>query len=49
MQKIKSAGLENYIGQSVVVEDKYCLQSVIGYGATSAVYRAETYEHEAQY
>ena len=44
MDKIKKAGLDKYITESVLVEAKYVIKSLIGYGATSAVYKAEYIE-----
>ena len=44
MEKIRKAGLDRYIGNNVVVEAKYAIKSLIGYGATSAVYKAEQIE-----
>jgi len=44
MEKIRKAGLDRYIGNNVLVEAKYVIKSLIGYGATSAVYKAEQIE-----
>jgi len=41
MEKIREAGLEKYIGDKVEVEDKYTIRKILGYGATSVVYKAD--------
>jgi len=40
MQKIKEAGLENEIDDSIEVEQTYKIKKIVGYGATSVVYKA---------
>lgn len=40
MQKIKEAGLENEIDDSIEVESLYKIKKIVGYGATSVVYKA---------
>lgn len=40
MQKIKEAGLENEIDDCIEVETNYKIKKVVGYGATSVVYKA---------
>ena len=40
MQKIKEAGLENEIDDSIEVETNYKIKKIVGYGATSVVYKA---------
>ena len=40
MQKIKEAGLENEIDDSIEVEANYKIKKIVGYGATSVVYKA---------
>ena len=40
MEKIKEANLEKYIGEKIEVESKYNIKNILGYGATSVVYRA---------
>ena len=40
MERIKEANLEKYIGESVEVESKYSIKHIVGYGATSVVYKA---------
>ena len=41
MDKIREIGLEKYIGDKVEVEDKYTIKKILGYGATSVVYKAD--------
>ena len=43
-QKIKEAGLENEIDDSVEVEANYKLRKIVGYGATSTVFKAHKYD-----
>ena len=43
MQKIKEAGLENEIEDSIEVEANYKIKKIVGYGATSTVYKAYMY------
>lgn len=45
MQKIKDAGLEKEIDDCVEVEANYKIKKIVGYGATSTVYKAHMYEH----
>ena len=40
MQKIKEAGLENEIDDCIEVETTYKIKKIVGYGATSVVYKA---------
>ena len=40
MQRIKEAGLENEIDDCIEVEDCYKIKKIVGYGATSVVYKA---------
>lgn len=40
MQKIREAGLEKEIGDSIEVEANYKIKKIVGYGATSVVYKA---------
>jgi hypothetical protein len=40
MQKIKEAGLENEIDDCIEVENNYKIKKIVGYGATSVVYKA---------
>ena len=40
MQKIKNAGLDCEIDDVIEVEKKYRIQKIVGYGATSVVYKA---------
>ena len=40
MQKIKDAGLENEIDDCIEVETCYKIKKIVGYGATSVVYKA---------
>lgn len=40
MQKIKEAGLEKEIDDSIEVETDYKIKKIVGYGATSVVYKA---------
>ena len=47
MQKIKEAGLEKEIDDTVVVEANYKIKKIVGYGATSTVYKAHMYENTA--
>lgn len=44
MQKIKEAGLENEIEDSIEVEANYKIKKIVGYGATSTVYKAHMYD-----
>lgn len=37
---IKKAGLEDKIESSIEVEENYQIKKVVGYGATSTVYKA---------
>ena len=43
MKKIKEAGLENEIEDSIEVEANYKITKIVGYGATSTVYKAKIY------
>ena len=43
-KKVKSAGLADEIVDSIVVEDTYQLRKVVGYGATSTVFKAHKYD-----
>lgn len=43
MQKIKEAGLENEIEDSIEVEANYKIKKIVGYGATSTVYKAHMF------
>ena len=45
MQKIKDAGLEKEIDDCVEVEANYKIKKIVGYGATSTVYKAHMYDH----
>lgn len=40
MQKIREAGLEKEIDDSIEVEANYKIKKIVGYGATSVVYKA---------
>lgn len=40
MKYIKEAGLENEIGASIVTEKNFKIRKIVGYGATSVVYKA---------
>jgi hypothetical protein len=40
MEMIKRAGLEDKIESSIEVEENYQIKKVVGYGATSTVYKA---------
>tara|TARA_B100000780_G_C20847259_1_gene336708 strand:+ start:169 stop:504 length:336 start_codon:yes stop_codon:yes gene_type:complete len=40
MQKIREAGLENEIDDCIEVEATYKIKKIVGYGATSVVYKA---------
>ena len=44
MQKIKEAGLENEIEDTIEVEANYKIKKIVGYGATSTVYKAHMYD-----
>ena len=43
-QKIKEAGLENEIDNTIEVEANYNLRKIVGYGATSTVLKAQKFE-----
>ena len=43
MKKIKEAGLENEIEDSIEVEANYKITKIVGYGATSTVYKAKMF------
>ena len=45
MQKIREAGLEKEIDDSIEVEANYKIKKIVGYGATSTVYKAHMYDH----
>jgi len=47
MQKIKEAGLEKEIEDSITVESAYKIKKIVGYGATSTVYKAYKYDNPA--
>ena len=40
LKYIKEAGLENEIGANIVTERNYKIRKIVGYGATSVVYKA---------
>jgi len=40
LKYIKEAGLENEIGASIITERNYKIRKIVGYGATSVVYKA---------
>jgi len=40
MKYIKDAGLENEIGASISTEKSYKIKKIVGYGATSVVYKS---------
>lgn len=40
MKYIKDAGLENEIDSSIVTEKNFKIRKIVGYGATSVVYKA---------
>lgn len=45
LKYIKEAGLEKEIGSSIVTEKNYKIKKIVGYGATSVVYKA-SHQHE---
>lgn len=45
LKKIKDAGLENEIDDSIEVEANYKITKIVGYGATSTVYKAKMYNN----
>ena len=45
MRKIKQAGLENEIEDSIEVEANYKITKIVGYGATSTVYKAKMFSN----
>ena len=44
-QKIKEAGLENVIDNTIEVEANYKLKKIVGYDATSIVLKAQKFKH----
>jgi hypothetical protein len=43
---IREAGLEDMIDSNIEVEENYKIKKVVGFGATSTVYKAFYYENE---